>query len=139
MSKTTFRPTDILRRELADCETAARREGFDGPSGSWEPTAADLESVCSVLGRKPTREEWAAAGYPGVGGAHVRPAFTEGDRVRTAPAAIARGMVAEEDADTGTVLRGESAPQLAPGPDMVYVAWSGGQRTWTPAEHLEVE
>ena len=57
-----------IKTELADCEAAARREGWEG---AWEPTAADLESVCAALGHKPSREEWQSAGLGWVGDAHV--------------------------------------------------------------------
>lgn len=57
-----------LAKLIASCETEARAAGFRGDG--WEPTAADLEWVTDQLGRKPSREEWAAAGYPHVGGRH---------------------------------------------------------------------
>ena len=58
-----------LAKLIASCEREARANGFAGKD--WEPTAADLEWVTDQLRHKPSREEWAAAGYPHVGGRHV--------------------------------------------------------------------
>lgn len=57
---------------LNDCFLAAQDQGFDGDRDSYEYTPADLEYVTDMLGRKPSRQEWAAAGLPHVGGAHCR-------------------------------------------------------------------
>lgn len=61
--------TETLFSLIASCETEARANGFTGEG--WEPTDADLDWVTDQLGRKPSREEWADAGYPHVGGRHV--------------------------------------------------------------------
>lgn len=41
-----------------------------------------------------------------------------------------------EDHDTGTVMDGALAERPAPAPDMVWVAWDSGARTWTPRADL---
>lgn len=42
------------------------------------------------------------------------------------------------DYDTGTVMDGALAERPAPGPDMVWVAWDSGTRTWTPHDLLRL-
>jgi hypothetical protein len=60
-----------IQEALADCIAEARREGYLADDELYECIPADLESVEQELGRKPTREEWAEAGLPNVGSAHV--------------------------------------------------------------------
>ena len=43
---------------------------------------------------------------------------------------------AGEDHDTGTVMDGTLAEMPAPAPDMAWVAWDSGVRTWTPIADL---
>lgn len=58
-----------IRELLSECEAEARRQGdFEG---GWELTRHDMEWITDQLGRKPTRDEWAAAGLRWVGDAHV--------------------------------------------------------------------
>lgn len=66
-----------IQEALDACLDAARRQGYNGLDHEWEPTAEDLEWVCDHIGRKPTREEWADAGWPAVGGAHCADAEEE--------------------------------------------------------------
>lgn len=56
---------------IADCIKAARAEGYIGTDRAYDLTPFDCEYVIENLGRKPTRQEWAAAGYVYVGSAHV--------------------------------------------------------------------
>ena len=58
-----------LRLSIAACVTEARRNGYTGRD--YELTAHDCDTICDEFGRKPTREEWAAEGYPHIGSAHV--------------------------------------------------------------------
>jgi hypothetical protein len=60
----------LIKREIEACRAEAMKEGFD-PETEWEPTEADAEFVIEELGRKPTRQEWADAGWKYVGGKHV--------------------------------------------------------------------
>lgn len=62
--------SEILSAELAACIATAREQGWVGEDGDYEHTAEDLEYVTEVLGRKPTREEWRAAGLHWVGSYH---------------------------------------------------------------------
>lgn len=62
--------TDTLRALLAVCEAEARKQGW---IGEWEALETDLEWICDVFGRKPSREEWTDVGIPGIGGANVEP------------------------------------------------------------------
>ena len=61
--------TDKIKSLLAECEKLARIEGFEGED--FQPTSADLVWVCDELGRKPTAEEWKAAGLAWVGSNHI--------------------------------------------------------------------
>ena len=58
---------DRIRAESAKCLRAARAEGFDGLDSEFELTKYDIEYMLSALGRKPTSEEWADAGFHYVG------------------------------------------------------------------------
>lgn len=51
-----------LKALIEDCIAEARRQGWDG-EGQYELTGPDCDWIISHLGRNPTREEWAAAGY----------------------------------------------------------------------------
>ena len=53
---------------IESCREEWRKNGATDPI---DLTADDCEWIVSQLGRKPTREEWADAGLPDVGGAHV--------------------------------------------------------------------
>lgn len=62
-------------RDLArECVVAANREGWVGGVAEYEYTESDcryIEGAVKVrYGRMPTREEWAEAGMPHVGGKH---------------------------------------------------------------------
>lgn len=59
---------DKLTKELKSCEAEARKQGW---RGEWAPTQEDCSWIVSHLGRKPTQDEWAAAGYPHVGAQHI--------------------------------------------------------------------
>ncbi len=63
--------TNTLSTLLASCISDARANGFDGADAEYEYTVADLEYVTDQLGRKPSREEWVAAGLRYVGSVHV--------------------------------------------------------------------
>lgn len=66
MTKTT------LKSLIAETIAAARAAGYDEDTyPTYELTREDCESIVSDFGRKPSREEWAAAGHPLMGGAHV--------------------------------------------------------------------
>lgn len=58
-----------IKELLWDCEHDARKQGFDGEV--YNPTAQDLRWVCEQLGRKPTAQEWSAAGLAWVGSEHT--------------------------------------------------------------------
>ena len=66
-----------LEKLIAECESSSCAAGYeydedDRAAGEPYPlTQADCEWIVEHLGRKPTREEWSAAGYHWVGGAHV--------------------------------------------------------------------
>lgn len=51
------------------CLEEARTQG--APAETATLTPADCDWICEQLGRKPTREEWAEAGYGFVGERHV--------------------------------------------------------------------
>ena len=52
----------------AECVKMAREQGYDGDA--YDLTESDCDWIVEQLGRKPTREEWASAGYGWVGNAH---------------------------------------------------------------------
>jgi hypothetical protein len=60
-----------LTAEIADCIAEARRNGYDGTDRDYQLTALDCDSITNTLGYKPTREEWADAGYRFIGDKHV--------------------------------------------------------------------
>ena len=70
-----------IRALLDACYLDAVHEGRDVggtsiPPRRWTPTEADLDYVVAELGRRPTRDEWRAAGLSWVGSDHC----AEGDR-----------------------------------------------------------
>jgi hypothetical protein len=54
---------------LSECKSEAKRQGAS--ADAWSPEDADLEWVAKRIGRKPTRQEWADAGFPNVGSKHT--------------------------------------------------------------------
>ena len=60
-----------IRAELDACIKSARAQGWDGEPDTYTFTEFDLVSVIDAIGHKPTREEWADAGLPGIGHQHV--------------------------------------------------------------------
>ena len=73
-SKATRTAADIIRREASACIREARRQGYAGRAIDYELEKADCEHIVQAvqrhLHRKPTKAEWAEAGYPHVGTAH---------------------------------------------------------------------
>lgn len=63
--------TERIRSMLKSCIDDARKQGWIGDDSDYEHTEEDLEWVTTELKRRPTREEWAAAGLSHVGDAHV--------------------------------------------------------------------
>jgi hypothetical protein len=63
---------ETIKAQAEQCEAEARKQGHEG--GGYELTSQDCDAITFVtkrlFGRKPTREEWAAAGLPHVGSAH---------------------------------------------------------------------
>lgn len=55
---------------IADCVASARAQGWEGDDGEYDLLPMDCEGIIEALGRRPTRAEWAAEGYPCVGLAH---------------------------------------------------------------------
>lgn len=68
--QTALRTPSMLRIEIEACLTAARREGYRGSDREYDLTVQDCEEIVAAVG-PPTRAEWADAGYPSVGSAHV--------------------------------------------------------------------
>lgn len=69
-------PSDAVQTIMAGaaaCRAEARLQGWDG-QGAHELTALDCQSIADdvvrVVGRRPTRAEWIAAGYAYVGSEH---------------------------------------------------------------------
>lgn len=126
--------TTLIRRELDACIAEARRQGYDGPDTGYEFTAADLDAVTSALGGLPTRAEWADAGLPHVGSAHVSAAAVrveplggtlfrvvmEGDTLATFEAGVIddAGQWDEGDDDVEAIAR-----EAADLDDEVIVRW----------------
>lgn len=54
---------------VAECIEAWRAQ--DAEVSASQLTQEDCDWICEQMGRKPTREEWADAGLPHVGSAHV--------------------------------------------------------------------
>ena len=61
-----------IRSLLAQCLRAARDQGYTGTDAAYEYTAEDCDYVIATLSRKPTRQQWADAGLPYVGDAHIQ-------------------------------------------------------------------
>jgi hypothetical protein len=63
---------ETISREALECEEAARAQGWDGVDYTLteEDCEAIADDVAGAIGRKPTRQEWADAGWRHVGGAH---------------------------------------------------------------------
>jgi hypothetical protein len=47
-----------LRAQIINCLRGARAEGYTGTDADFTLTEWDEESICSALGRTPTRQEW---------------------------------------------------------------------------------
>lgn len=63
---------DIIKDVLDRCYDEAVDNGFSAKEhGEWEPIGGDFDAVREALGRWPTREERADAGWPHVGSKHV--------------------------------------------------------------------
>tara|TARA_Y100000593_G_scaffold26018_1_gene51759 strand:- start:113 stop:562 length:450 start_codon:yes stop_codon:yes gene_type:complete len=68
--------TDILSSCRCFCIDSAIEQGWDGEPDDYETTAGDMEWITEQfqrqVGRKPTAEEWRAAGmwYPGMADAY---------------------------------------------------------------------
>ena len=63
---------DTIKETLDKCYEEAIDAGFDPKEhGEWEPVGGDFVAVKKALGRWPTREEWAEAGWPHVGSSIV--------------------------------------------------------------------
>lgn len=79
MSATTYALTtgittdlaEAIRSYAAECRDTAREQGWEGEDDDFEYTTADMDYITSQVGRLPTREEWASAGFGYVGSKHV--------------------------------------------------------------------
>jgi hypothetical protein len=71
---------ETISRVALECEEAARAEGWDGVDFELAEGDCDaiVEAVEGAIGRKPTRQEWADAGWKHVGGKH-RAELAEGE------------------------------------------------------------
>lgn len=82
-----------LKELLDECRREAISFGLD-PADPWDPAPFDLDYITAVLGYKPTREEWRAAGLRWVGDAHVSESARDVE--------CARNLSKVLDAATGT-------------------------------------
>ncbi len=71
--KTMISGPPTLAELLEDCYLEAQRQGYPGGRFDYEPSEADLDYVTDMLGRRPSRAEWRAAGLHYVGGKHCGP------------------------------------------------------------------
>ena len=71
--KTARAKLPTLNELLEDCYLEARRQGYPGGRFDYEPSESDLDYVTDMLGRKPSRAEWHAAGLRYIGEKHCGP------------------------------------------------------------------
>lgn len=79
--------SEAIRSYAAECRDAARERGWEGEDDDFEYTPADMEYITGQgqVGRLPTREEWAAAGFGWVGNAHCAPTPLDTSRLQPLP------------------------------------------------------
>lgn len=67
---TTVEITETIKTAAAECRAEARGQGWEGEDDDFNYSPVDMDYIVSKAGRLPTREEWTAAGFGWVGGAH---------------------------------------------------------------------